>query len=65
MDLYSLAQSLSHAATAIDLDDNSLSVLVMLVGIIAGWTLTARLQPKAKKVRVDRKADRSGPTHRE
>jgi hypothetical protein len=65
MDLHFLAQALSHAATAIDLDESSLSVLVMLLGIIGGWTLSARLQPKAKKVRVERKTDRSGPTHRE
>jgi hypothetical protein len=64
MDLFSLAQSLSHAATAIDLDDSSLSVLVMLAGIIGGWTLAARSQPKAKKVAVERKTDRPGPPHR-
>ena len=56
MDFLALAQSLSHAVGAIQLDDNSVSALAMLGGIIGGWTLTS-LRPKAKKVKVERKDD--------
>jgi len=60
MDLFALAHSLSHAIGAVQLDDNSVSVLAMLAGIIGGWTITS-LRPKAKKVKVERKDDSSPP----
>lgn len=61
MEFFALAHSLTHAMSAATLDDGSLSVLAMLVGIIGGWTLTALRQPKAKKVKVDRKDDPKPP----
>jgi hypothetical protein len=61
MDLIVLAQSLSHAVGAIQLDDNSVSVLAMLGGIIGGWTITASLRPKPKKVKIERKDDSAPP----
>ena len=61
MDFSPLAQSLSHAMNALSMDDSSVSVLAMLGGIIGGWTLTGMLQPKVKKVKIDRKDD--SPPH--
>ena len=60
MDFLSLAQALSHAIGAIPLDDNSVSVLAMLGGIVGGWTVTSLRKPKAQKIKVERK-DKPGP----
>jgi hypothetical protein len=60
MDLFSLAQALSHAIGAIPLDDNSVSVLAMLGGIVGGWTITGMRKPKPQKIKVERK-DESEP----
>jgi hypothetical protein len=56
MDLLVLAQVMSHAVGAVTLDENSVSVLAMLAGIIGGFTVTS-LRPKAKKIEVERKDD--------
>ena len=55
MEFFALAHSLSQAMSAVSMDESSLSVLAMLAGVIGGWTLTGLLQPKAKKVKIDRK----------
>ena len=57
MDLFSLVQSLSHAVGAIPLDDNSVSVLAMLSGIVGGWTITGMCKPKPEKIKAERKDD--------
>lgn len=57
MEFFALAHALSHAMSAVSMDDGSMSVLAMLAGIIGGWTLTGLRQPKARKVRIDRKDD--------
>jgi hypothetical protein len=51
MDLFSAPQALgSH------LDDNTISVLAMLIGIVGGWMLTSlHQQLKAKRVKMSRK----------
>jgi hypothetical protein len=44
---------------AIPMDDNTVSVLAMLIGITGGWTLTGLLQQmKAKRVKVEAEARR-------
>lgn len=60
MDLFALAHALSHAVSAIPLDDNSVSVLAMLGGMAGGWTLTTLFRPKPKKIETKRNED-SGP----
>ena len=55
MDLASLAQSASHALNS-QLDDSTVSVLAMLLGIVGGWTLTSiHQQLKARRVKVSRR----------
>ena len=61
MDFLALAQPISHVIGTIQLDDNSMSVLAMLAGIISGWTITNYLRPKAKKIKVERKDDAPPP----
>ena len=61
MEFFTLAQSLSHAMSAVTLDEGSMSVLAMLGGIIGGWTLTTLRQPKPKKVKIGRHDGRGGP----
>lgn len=61
MDLLSMAQSVPHALGS-QLDDNTISVLAMLIGIVGGWMLTGlHQQLKAKKVKTSR---RQNPTLR-
>jgi hypothetical protein len=56
MDLASMAQSVPHAFNALQLDDSTVSVLAMLLGIVGGWYLTGlHQQLKAKRVKVSRK----------
>ena len=56
MDLASMAQSVPHALNALQLDDSTVSVLAMLLGIVGGWYLTGlHQQLKAKRVKVSRK----------
>jgi len=57
MDLASLGQSASHALGSLQqLDDSTVSVLAMLLGIIGGWFLTGLHQQfKAKRVKVSRR----------
>jgi hypothetical protein len=56
MDLLSMAQSVPHALGALQLDDSTVSVLAMLLGIVGGWFLTGlHQQMKAKRVKVSRK----------
>lgn len=57
MDLLSMAQSVPQA-----LDDSTISVLAMLIGIVGGWTITSLHQKmKAQKVKTSR---RQNPTLR-
>src|SRR5215210_5898094 len=51
MDLFVLTHALTQAASLVTLDDNSVSVLAMLGGIIGGWTVTS-LRPKPKKIKI-------------
>jgi hypothetical protein len=45
--------SVPHFFAAIPMDDNTVSVLAMLIGITGGWMLTGLLQQmKAKRVKV-------------
>ena len=47
-------RSLPHLLAAIPLDDNTVSVLAMLIGIAGGWTLTGlHQQMKAKRVKIE------------
>ena len=61
MEVFALVQSLSHAMSAVSMDESSMSVLAMLAGIFGGWTLTSLRQPKVKKLKIDRKDDSSPP----
>jgi hypothetical protein len=52
----SLFESVAQGLSALQMDDSTLSVLVLLVGIIAGWKLTGwHQQMKAKRVKVARR----------
>ncbi len=54
MNPFEVVQSLPHLLQSIPLDDSTLSVLAMLVGIIGGWTLTGlHQQMKAKRVKLE------------
>ena len=58
MDLGSFAQSASHALGSLQqqLDDSTVSVLAMLLGIVGGWFLTGlHQQLKAKRVKISRR----------
>ena len=56
MDLATLAQSASHALGSLQLDDSTVSVLAMVLGICGGWMLTGlHQQLKAKRVKVSRR----------
>jgi hypothetical protein len=51
------ARSLPHLFAALPLDDNTVSVLAMLIGLAGGWTLTGIYQQmKAKRVKVETEA---------
>ena len=50
-----MAQSVPQALGA-QLDDSTISVLAMLIGIVGGWALTGlHQQMKAKRVKMTRK----------
>lgn len=52
----SLFESFAQIVGAFQFDDSTISVLAMLLGIIAGWTLTGwHQQMKAKRVKVARR----------
>ena len=56
MNIFEIAQALVHGARAIPIDENTFSLLVMLIGVIGGVAITGYFsQQKAKKVKVDRK----------
>jgi hypothetical protein len=56
MNVFSFAQSLPQALNSLSLDDSSISVLAMLVGIVGGATLASlRQRLKSQKVKVARK----------
>jgi hypothetical protein len=58
MDLGSFTQSASHTLGSFgqQLDDSTVSVLAMLLGICGGWFLTTlHQQLKAKRVKVSRR----------
>ena len=62
MDLASFAQSASHTLGSLQLDDSTVSVLAMLLGICGGWFITSlHQQLKARRVKVSR---RQQPTFR-
>jgi hypothetical protein len=49
-------RSLAQMIGSLQIDDSSISVLAMLLGIIAGWTLTGLHQKmKAQRVRISRR----------
>jgi hypothetical protein len=51
------ARSLPHLFAALPLDDNTVSVLAMIIGLAGGWTLTGVYQQmKAKKVKIEAEA---------
>jgi hypothetical protein len=53
--LFEVVRQLPHLLAAIPIDDNSISVLAMLAGIVGGWTLTGwHKQLKEKRVKVER-----------
>ncbi len=57
-----MLQSVPQTLSAIQLDDSTVSVLAMLLGIVGGWILTGlHQQMKAKRVKVPRKQQ---PTRR-
>jgi hypothetical protein len=63
MNLSSLIEPIQRVSYSID--DSSLALMSLLVGTIGGWKITNwREQLKAKRVRVERKAERSGRDHR-
>jgi hypothetical protein len=52
----SLFESFAQALGSLQLDDSTVSVLAMVLGIIAGWMLTGwHQQMKAKRVKVARR----------
>ena len=52
----SVFDTFAHALGAFQFDDNTISVLAMVLGIVAGWTLTGlHQQMKAKRVKVARR----------
>lgn len=56
MNVFELAQALIHGAAAMPMDDNSLSMLMALVGIAGGVAITSYFrQLKAKTVKAERK----------
>ncbi len=59
MNIFEIAQALMHGVRAVPIDDNTFSLLVMLIGIVGGVMITGRLsQQKAKKVKAERKDPR-------
>jgi hypothetical protein len=58
MNVFDIVPALLLGARAIPMDDNSLSMLVMLAGIAGGVMVTGYYkQLKAKAVKADRKQD--------
>jgi len=58
MNVFELAQALLHGARALPMDDNSLSMLLMLIGVVGGVVISGYFsQAKAKKVKIERKQD--------
>ena len=56
MDLIEMVLSVPRAFSTLALDDSTVSVLAMLLGIVGGWSLTGlHQQMKAKRVKVSRK----------
>jgi hypothetical protein len=59
MNLFALAQALVQGAASLPMDENSLSMLVLLVGIVGGVLVTGYYkQLKAKAIKAERKPDR-------
>jgi len=63
MDLIAMLQAAPHSLSVFqNLDDSTVSVLAMLLGICAGWFITGlHQQMKAKRIKVSRKQN---PTFR-
>jgi hypothetical protein len=62
MDLIAMLQAAPHSLSGLQLDDSTVSVLAMLLGVCGGWLLTGlHQQLKAKRVKVSRKQN---PTFR-
>ena len=50
-------RAVPHLFASIPMDDNTVSVLAMLIGLAGGWTLTGIFQQmKAKRVKVEAEA---------
>jgi len=56
MNLFALAQALVNGAASLPMDENSLSMLLMLVGVVGGVLVTGYFkQLRAKAVKAERK----------
>jgi hypothetical protein len=56
MNLFDLAQALLHGARAIPMDENTVSLLAMFVGVGGGVYITGYFsQLKAKRIKVERR----------
>ena len=56
MNVFDLAQALLHGARAIPMDENTVSLLAMFVGVGGGVYITGYFsQLKAKRIKVERK----------
>lgn len=56
MNVFELAQALLHGARAIPMDENTVSLLAMFVGVGGGVYITGYFsQLKAKRIKVERK----------
>jgi hypothetical protein len=63
MNLFSLIEPIQRVSYSID--DSSLALMSLLVGMIGGWKITNwREQLKAKRVRVESKSERSSRENR-
>jgi hypothetical protein len=52
--VFEAVRALPHLARSLPIDENSISVLAMLAGIIGGWAVTGlHQQLKAKRVKLN------------
>ena len=57
MDLYTLLGASAHFLGSLQLDDDSISLIALLAGMLAGYRLTGwHDQLKAKRARIARKS---------
>ncbi|MGH8138421.1 MAG: hypothetical protein ACREVV_09530 [Steroidobacteraceae bacterium] len=59
MNVFSFAAPLAHFFSSLQLDDSSISLLALLLGMAGGWRLTGwHEQLKAKRAKIERKPTR-------